>query len=87
MRKLTEAGGYLGMILIHASTLPTIISILMGTSTAMPPASMVGLVLTGLFLFLIRSIAAKDMLYIISNGVGFFFNALLLSMIVFKGQL
>jgi hypothetical protein len=39
---------------------------------------------TGLFLFLIRAIAQNDKLYIVSNAIGFFFNSILLALIVFK---
>jgi hypothetical protein len=41
------------------------------------------LVWTGLFLFLIRAIGNNDKLYIVSNAVGFFFNSILLALIVF----
>jgi hypothetical protein len=54
-------------------------------ATTLPPFEMVALVWTGLFLFLIRAIANNDKLYIISNAVGFFFNSILLALIVFKG--
>ena len=84
IRKFAEVCGYLGMVLIHASTLPSIIKILLGYSAILPPIEMVMLVLSGLFLFLIRAVAAKDTLYIISNGIGFFCNALLMSFIIFK---
>ena len=56
----------------------------MGVSTSLPPIEMVLLVWTGLFLFLIRAVGNNDKLYIISNAVGFFFNTVLLAIIVFK---
>ena len=72
------------MLLIHGATLPTTLSVILGYSTNLPPASMVLLVWTGLFLFLIRAVAQNDKLYIVSNAIGFFFNSVLLALIVFK---
>ena len=82
-RLFSRISGWIGMILIHSATLPTTISIILGWSENMPPLSMVLLVWTGLFLFLVRAIADNDKLYIISNAIGFFFNSVLLILIVF----
>jgi uncharacterized protein with PQ loop repeat len=82
--KLSELAGWIGMIMIHGATLPTTLSVILGYSTTLPPASMVLLVWTGLFLFLIRAVAQNDKLYIVSNAIGFFFNSVLLALIVFK---
>jgi uncharacterized protein with PQ loop repeat len=82
--KLSELAGWVGMIMIHGATLPTTLSVILGYSTTLPPASMVLLVWTGLFLFLIRAVAQNDKLYIVSNAIGFFFNSVLLALIVFK---
>jgi hypothetical protein len=81
---ISEACGWLGMVLIHAATLPTSLGVILGYSDKLPPLSMVLLVWSGLFLFLIRALARSDKLYIISNAVGFFFNSILLALIVFK---
>jgi uncharacterized protein with PQ loop repeat len=83
-KKLSEFAGWIGMLLIHGATLPTTLSVILGYSTTLPPASMVLLVWTGLFLFLIRAVAQNDKLYIVSNAIGFFFNSVLLALIVFK---
>ena len=83
-KKLSEAAGWIGMVLIHSATLPTTLGIILGYSDKIPPVSMVLLVWSGLFLFLIRAIGNNDKLYIISNAVGFFFNTVLLALIVFK---
>jgi uncharacterized protein with PQ loop repeat len=82
--KVSELAGWIGMIMIHGATLPTTLSVILGYSTALPPASMVLLVWTGLFLFLMRAVAQNDKLYIVSNAIGFFFNSILLALIVFK---
>jgi hypothetical protein len=84
VEKLGGISGWIGMILIHGSTLPTTLGVIMGYSDKVPPFSMVVLIWSGLMLFLFRAIVQKDMLYIVSNAVGFFFNSILLALIVFK---
>jgi hypothetical protein len=79
----SEMAGWVGMVLIHGATMPVTISNIAGISDALPPLSMVLLVWAGLALFLWRAIARKDMLYIVSNAVGFFLNSVLLALIVY----
>jgi hypothetical protein len=83
-KKFSEMCGWIGMILIHGATAPTSISVIMGWSTNLPPLNFILLVWTGLFLFLVRAICAKDILYIVSNAIGFSLNSLLLSLIAFS---
>jgi len=82
--KIPELCGWVGMVLIHGATAPTSISVLMGWSTNLPPLNFILLIWLGLFLFLVRAIAAKDTLYIVSNAIGFALNSLLLSLIAFS---
>ena len=84
IKKLGSLSGWVGMVLIHSATLPTTLGVILGYSDKTPPVSMVILVWTGLMLFLFRAIVQKDTLYIVSNAVGFFFNSILLALIVFK---
>lgn len=81
--KLFEAGGYVGIILIQGAVIPSLIGNIMGWSSDLPPLSMVLLVWAGLFLFLLRSIYNKQMLYIVSESVGLFLQSVLLAIIVF----
>ena len=84
IEKLGSLSGWVGMVLIHGATLPTTLGVIAGYSDRIPPVSMVILVWSGLMLFLFRAIVQKDTLYIVSNAVGFFFNSILLALIVFK---
>ena len=83
VKTMSEIGGWIGMILIHGATVPTTMSVILGYSSELPPLSMVLLVWSGLFLFLLRAIVARDTLYIVSNTIGFFFNTILLTLIVY----
>ena len=84
VKKLGSLSGWIGMVLIHSATLPVTLGVILGYSSTMPPVSMVVLVWTGLMLFLFRALVQKDTLYIVSKAVGFFFNSILLALIVFK---
>ena len=83
VKTISEIGGWIGMILIHGATVPTTMSGILGYSSELPPLNMVLLVWSGLFLFLLRAVVAKDTLYIVSNAIGFFFNTILLTLIVY----
>ena len=84
IKKMGAISGWVGMILIHGATLPTTLGVILGYSDKVPPVSMVILVWTGLMLFLFRAIVQKDTLYIVSNALGFFFNSILVALIVFR---
>ena len=84
IKKFGALSGWIGMVLIHGATLPTTLGVILGFLNNGPPVSMVILVWSGLMLFLFRAIVQKDTLYIVSNAVGFFFNSILLALIVFK---
>lgn len=81
-RKLPEAGGWVGMGLIHSATLPTTLSAIMGWGAHFPPISMVVMVWAGLALFFVRALSRIDWLYLFSNGVGFTLQSILLYLIV-----
>ena len=83
MKNLAEICGWIGAFLIHFATIPTTLGVILGKNPSLPEVSLVILVWSGLFLYLIRAIAQKDWLYIISNSIGFFLNSILLAIIIF----
>lgn len=80
---LSEKAGWAGMILVQSATLPTTLANLLGYSDELPPISMVLLVWAGLALYFVRAYANRDVLYMVSNGFGFFLNTILLALIVY----
>ena len=82
MKNFGNIAGWMGMLLIQLATIPTIIKLLLGTSERLPPLDLVLMIWAGLFLFLISSITQKQTLYIVSNGTGFFFQSILLFLIL-----
>jgi len=81
-KKLAELSGWIGACLIHSATIPTSLSVIFGNNPNLPELSLVLLVWSGLILFLVRAIFQKDLLYIVSNLVGFILNSILLLIIL-----
>jgi len=79
-----EGVGWLGTMLIHASTIPSLLGLIFAISDKLPSLDVVFFIWTGLLLFFVRALIKKDMLNIITNGVGFFIQASLLAVVVFK---
>ena len=79
-----ETISWLGLILIHSATVPTVLSIMAGLNDKMPPVDLVLLVWAGLALFFIRAAILKDMINLVTIGFGFVAHAVLLSLLVFK---
>jgi len=79
-----ETLSWIAVVLIHMATVPTLIAILTGLTEKMPPVDLVGLVWLGLFMFFLRSVIARDLLNIITIGFGFFIQATLMGLIIFK---
>lgn len=79
-----ETMGWIAVILLHLATIPTMLAVLTGLTEKMPPVDMVLFAWTGLFCFFIKATIQKDILNIVTIGLGFFAQAALLALIVFK---
>lgn len=79
-----ETLSWIGLILIHACTVPTILSVMTGFNDKLPPIDMVLFVYGGLALFFVRAAILKDMINIVTIGFGFVIHTILLSLLVFK---
>ncbi len=79
-----ETLGWIAVILVHLATIPTLVAVLTGLTEKLPPVDIVVLMWLGLFMFFIRSVISKDLLNIITIGFGFFVQAILMALIIFK---
>jgi uncharacterized protein with PQ loop repeat len=79
-----ETMGWIAVILLHLATIPTMIAILTGLTEKMPPVDLVLFSWAGLFCFFIKATIQKDLLNIVTIGFGFFVQAALLALVVFK---
>ncbi len=79
-----ETAGWIAVVLMHLATVPTLIAVLTGLTEKMPPVDLVLFMWMGLFLFFVKATIQKDLLNIVTIGFGFFCQAALLALIVFK---
>lgn len=76
--------GWLAALVLHASTVPTLLALLSGLSDRTPSLDVVLFLWTGLTLLFLRAIVLKDVLNIITIGTGFIVQAALMALILFK---
>lgn len=80
----SETIGWLAVVFMHSATLPSILGLIFGVSDRLPSLDVVLFLWTGLILLFIRALINRDMLNIITIGVGFIMQAGLLGFLVFK---
>lgn len=79
-----ETIAWIGIVLIHAATVPTMISVMSGLTDKMPPVDLVLFIWAGLSMLFVRAVILKDILHIVTIGVGFIIHSVLLALILFK---
>jgi len=79
-----ETFGWLAAVVLHASTVPSLLAVMAGLTDRLPGVDLVLLVWTGLTLLFIKAAIQKDMLNIVTIGVGFILQAVLMALIFFK---
>ena len=76
--------GWLTNIALHCVTLPTFLALMTGMSDKTPPVDIVMLLWTALALLFFRAVVLRDLLNIITIGLGFIAQAVIMAMILFK---
>jgi len=79
-----ETLGWLAVIVIHCATIPTLLALLTGLSDTVPNLDIVLFMWAGLVLLFFRAVVLRDMLNIITVGLGFIIQAVIMAMILFK---
>jgi hypothetical protein len=79
-----ETLGWLAVVVIHCATIPTLLALLTGLSDTVPNLDIVLFMWAGLILLFFRAVVLKDMLNIITVGLGFITQAVIMAMILFK---
>jgi hypothetical protein len=79
-----ETIAWIGIVLIHAATIPTMISIMSGLSDKMPPVDLILFIWGGLSMLFVRAVILRDILHIVTIGLGFIIHSVLLALILFK---
>lgn len=79
-----ETFAWLSIIVINCATIPGFLAMKAGLSDRLPPLELVALMWLGLLLYFVRSAILKDMLAVVTIGIGFAIQALLLGVIFFQ---
>ena len=79
-----ETFGWLAAVVLHAATVPSLLAVMSGLTDRLPGVDLVLLVWTGLTLLFIKAAVQKDMLNIITIGLGFIIQAVMMALIFFK---
>ena len=79
-----ETFGWLAILVLHASTIPSLLAVMSGLTDRLPGVDLVLLVWTGLSLLFVKAAVQKDMLNLITIGFGFIVQAVLMALIFFK---
>lgn len=80
----SETLGWLAGIVLHCATVPSLLAVMAGLTDRMPSVDLVLLVWAGLTLLFIKASVQKDMLNIVTIGLGFIIQAVLMALIFFK---
>jgi len=80
----SQALGWIAIVFIHAMTIPTLFSMMKGVTDVSPPIDMVLIIWTALALFFVKATIQKDVLNLLTIGLGFYAQAILLALIYFK---
>jgi hypothetical protein len=75
---------WLAVILIHSATIPTLIALMTGLSDNVPNLDIVMFMWAGLVLLFFRAVVLRNLLNIITIGLGFITQATIMAMILFK---
>jgi hypothetical protein len=79
-----ETLGWLAAIVVHAATIPTLLALMTGLSDRTPNLDIVLFAWAGLVLMFLRAVVLKDVLNIVTIGLGFIVQATLMALILFK---
>ena len=79
-----ETFGWLAVIVLHAATIPSLLAVMSGLTDKMPAVDLVLLCWGGLTLLFIKATVQKDMLNVVTIGLGFIIQAVMMALIFFK---
>ena len=79
-----ETMGWLAAIALHAATVPTLLALLTGLTDSTPSIDVVLFMWLGLVLLFGRAVILRDLLNVVTIGLGFVIQAVLMALILFK---
>ena len=79
-----ETFGWAANLLLHAATIPSLLALMSGLTDRAPSVDLVLLVWAGLGLLFVKAAVQKDMLNVVTIGLGFVAQATMMALIYFK---
>lgn len=76
--------GWLANIALHCATIPSLLALMTGVTDKAPSVDLVLMLWASLGLLFFRAVLLKDLLNIVTIGVGFMLQAMALVLIFFK---
>jgi hypothetical protein len=74
---------WISVVVLLGATIPGFLAVMAKVTDKMPPLDITLMLWTGLLLYFIRSAILKDMLMVVTIGLGFAIQAILLGLIFF----
>ena len=85
LKKLTaDTLGWLSAIVLHCATVPSLLALMTGLTDRLPSVDIILFIWAGLVLLFARAVVLKDQLNIITIGIGFIAQSVLMAFILFK---
>lgn len=85
LKKITaDTLGWITAIVLHAATVPSMIALMSALSDKLPNLDIILFIWTALVLLFARAIILKDQLNIITIGIGFIAQAVMMAFILYK---
>lgn len=79
-----ETFGWIANLVLHAATVPSLLALMAGVTDRSPSVELVLLVWSGLGLLFVKAAVQKDMLNVVTIGLGFIGQAVVMALIFFK---
>lgn len=79
-----ETFGWVAVVILHSFTVPTLLAVMTGLTDRMPSVDLVLLVWAGLSLLFVKAAVQKDMLNVVTIGLGFIVQSVMMALIFFK---
>jgi hypothetical protein len=75
---------WIGVILVHSATIPTLLAVLTGVSDQMPPLDIVLLLWAGLVALFMQAAVLNNRLILLTISLGFIAQSVIMALIFFK---
>lgn len=79
-----ETLGWLGVVLVHCATIPSLLAVLSGLSDRMPSLDMVLLLWAGLAALFIQAAVLNNRIQLFTISIGFMIQSVLMALIFFR---